>query len=148
MLNRTHLAISFLAMVIFLQHVVNKWVFVGVLFVATLLPNIDEFLFSGRRRFVFEPFKVVIQKDFIHSFTFCILVTAFLAFYFPVYSFPFFLGFALHLLVDSWTKEGIRPFWPLKARSIGKVEVGGAIEETLFMVFIILDIIFALIYFI
>tara|TARA_Y100000034_G_scaffold135543_1_gene207918 strand:- start:2013 stop:2459 length:447 start_codon:yes stop_codon:yes gene_type:complete len=148
MLNRTHLAIGFLAMIIFLPHVVNKGIFIGVLLFASVLPNIDEFLFGSKAGVIFRPFKFMINRHFIHSFTFCLLVAVFLAFYFPVFAFPFFLGYALHLLVDSWTKEGIKPFWPLKAESKGKVEVGGALEETIFMVFVILDIIFAIVYFV
>jgi membrane-bound metal-dependent hydrolase YbcI (DUF457 family) len=148
MLNRTHLAIGVLAIIVFLKHVINKWVFVGVFLFASILPNIDEMLFDSRKGFVLKPLKLFIRRDFIHSFTFCILITAILAFYWPVLAFPFFLGYALHLLVDSWTVDGIRPFWPLKATSKGKVETGGALEETVFMVFIVLDIIFALVYFI
>jgi membrane-bound metal-dependent hydrolase YbcI (DUF457 family) len=147
MLNRTHIAIAALTIVIFLQHVVNKWIFVGVLLLSTLLPNMDKFIFGSKASIVLRPFKIFIQRDLIHSFTFCILITIILAFYWPVVAFPFFLGYALHLLVDSWTVEGIRPFWPLKSRSKGKVEVGGAIEEIVFMIFVVLDVVFALVYF-
>ncbi|MDP4039986.1 MAG: metal-dependent hydrolase [Candidatus Pacearchaeota archaeon] len=147
MLNKTHIAIGILTMIIFLKHVVHKWIFVVVFLIATVLPNIDKFIFNSKGAFLFRPLKTFIHRDLIHSFTFCLIITLFLAFYWPLLAFPFFLGYALHLLADAWTVEGIRPFWPLKAVSKGKIEVGGAMEETVFMIFAVLDLIFALTYF-
>ena len=138
MLNRTHIAIGILSVIVFIPNVIHKWIFVSVFFVATLLPNIDKFIFDSRGGFFLRPLKVFIQRDLIHSFTFCILITFVLTLFWPIFAFPFFLGYGLHLLVDSWTVDGIRPFWPLKVVSKGRVSVGGALEETVFMIFVIL----------
>ena len=87
------------------------------------------------------------HRGLFHSFTFCILVTFILTLYWPDLAFPFFLGYGLHLLADSWTVEGIKPFWPMKLVSRGNVKVGGTIENTLFLVFVLMDILFAILLF-
>lgn len=144
MLNRTHIAIAIFSILLFLQHVVNKTLFVFVMLFATMLPNIHQ-LFD---KIIFlKPLKSLIRKEIVHSFTICILITLFFAFYFPIFAFAFFLGYSVHLLADSWTPEGIRPFWPSKAISKGRVTEGGSLEETTFMVFAILDIVLVIVYF-
>ena len=148
MLGKTHLVIALFATIIFLPHVSHKWIFIPIVLLATMLPDIDSGFSSLGKKPIFRPLQMLTRhRGLFHSFTFCILVTLVLAMYWPVFAFPFFLGYGLHLLADSWTVEGIKPFWPLKLVSRGNVKVGGTIEETLFLVFILLDILFALITF-
>jgi membrane-bound metal-dependent hydrolase YbcI (DUF457 family) len=54
----------------------------------------------------------------------------------------FFLGYGLHLISDSFTKEGITPFYPFfsKVKSKGKISTGGKFEILVFVGFLILDI--------
>ena len=52
----------------------------------------------------------------------------------------FFIGYSIHLILDSFTRDGIQPFWPLKTRSSGFIASGGRIEETLFFSLILLDV--------
>jgi membrane-bound metal-dependent hydrolase YbcI (DUF457 family) len=87
------------------------------------------------------------HRGLFHSFTFCILATLALTLYWPEFAFSFFLGYGLHLLADSWTIEGIKPFWPLKLVSRGNVKVGGTVENTLFLVFVLMDVLFAILLF-
>ncbi|MCH7567882.1 MAG: metal-dependent hydrolase [Nanoarchaeota archaeon] len=149
MLMKTHLVIGAFAVVFFLPYVSHKLIFVPVVLIASLLPDIDSGFSTLGRRKIFRPLQFLTKhRGIIHSFTFCIAVSVLLAFYFPLIAFPFFLGYALHLLADSWTIEGIRPFWPLKDISRGKIRVGGTMEETVFIVFIILDAIFLIFLFI
>lgn len=150
MQNRTHLAIGILFMIIFLKHVANIIVFIPVFLIATLLPNFDQI---GSRRgrggnvFVIKSSKIISKtKGFLHSFTFCLIITMAFVWYLPVFAFPFFLGYSLNLLADTWTVEGIRPFWPLKTVSKGRVQIGGKIEDTIFFIFVILDLAFLFIY--
>jgi len=149
MLGKTHLAIGAFAMIFFLPHVNNKLIFVPVILIASILPDIDSgFSTLGKKR-IFRPVQFLTKhRGVLHTFTFCIGVSIFLAFYLPTFAFPFFLGYGLHLLADSWTIEGIKPFWPLKDESRGKVRVGGTIEEGIFMVFVLLDVIFLILLFI
>jgi membrane-bound metal-dependent hydrolase YbcI (DUF457 family) len=143
MLAKTHLAIGFFAVVFFLPHVNHEWVFVPVVLIASLLPDIDSGFSTLGRKKMFRPVQMVTRhRGIFHSFTFCIVISIFFALYIPIMAFSFFLGYALHLLADSWTPEGIKPFWPLKEQIKGKVKVGGMVEESVFLVFAILDVIF------
>ena len=67
--------------------------------------------------------------------------TGMLTWFFPIFAFPFFLGYGMHLLLDAWTIEGIRPFWPFRAVSSGKLRVGGAFEHILLYCFTVADLI-------
>ena len=143
MLNKTHLAVGGLFMLIFLPSVVHKWVYFGVFLVATLLPNLDVIL-SGRKYLILKPMRLFFKKrGFLHSFTFCLVITILLAWFWPILAFPFFLGYGIHLLLDSWTVEGIMPFWPLRAVSKGRVTTGGGFEHILFYLAIVADVIAA-----
>ena len=143
MLAKTHLAIGVFAVAFFLPYVNHKLIFVPVVLIASLLPDIDSGFSTFGRKAIFKPVQLFTKhRGVFHSFTFCILVSIVLAMFIPVLAFSFFLGYALHLLADSWTLEGIRPFWPTKSVLKGRVKVGGIIEETVFIVFAILDVAF------
>jgi membrane-bound metal-dependent hydrolase YbcI (DUF457 family) len=141
MLIRTHLAIVVFFIILFLEHVNDKLVFVFVALVATMLPDIDSaFSTLGKNKsFRFLQFFVV-HRGPIHSFTFCILVSIVIAAFFPVISFGFFLGYAVHLFVDSLTKEGIVPFWPYPGKSTWGLKTGSLLESSIFLIFLLLDI--------
>jgi len=142
---RTHLAITVLAVLLFLQHisgVFGKSVFVVVALAATYIPDIDTAFstigrFKGARIIQF----FVKHRGLFHSFTFCILVSAVLAFSFPILALPFFLGYGLHLFADSFTVEGIKPFWPSHKSSNWVVRTGGISETSLFGLFIVADLV-------
>ncbi len=147
MQNKTHLAIATLTIIIFLQHVVYKWTFIAVFLISSFLPNLEGDITGKFFKRIFKPLKLFFRKrGVLHSFTFSLLLTLFLAFYFPIISLPFFLGHGLHLLVDAWTVEGIKPFWPFKLESKGRVKTGSAVDDSVFMVFVVLDLIFAFMY--
>jgi inner membrane protein len=87
-----------------------------------------------------RPFQFLVRhRGIVHSFTFAVLAAALLAMFWPVVSLGFFMGFSVHLICDSFTVDGIQPFWPLKARSSGLVKTGGRIEESLFFSLIFID---------
>jgi inner membrane protein len=148
MLGKTHLVIALFATIIFLPHVSHKWAFIPIVLLATMLPDVDSGFSSVGKKPIFRPLRVLTRhRGLFHSFTFCILATLALTLYWPVLAFPFFLGYGLHLLADSWTPEGIKPFWPLKLVSRGNIKVGGTIENTLFLVFVLMDVLFAILLF-
>lgn len=149
MLSKTHLAIGVFAVLFFLPHVNNKWVFIPVVLIASLLPDIDSGFSTLGKHKVLRPFQLLMKhRGFIHSFTFCFLISLIFAFYIPVLAFPFFLGYSLHLVADAWTVEGIKPFWPLKDSTSGKVRVGGVLEKGVFFTFIVLDLVFLILLFV
>ncbi len=145
MMLRTHLAISVFAILLFLPHfssLYSIFVFIPVVLIATALPDIDSgFSTVGRMKAgrIIQFF--VRHRGIFHSFTFCIAVSLLFAFFIPVLALPFFLGYALHLFADSFTFEGILPFWPLKTESKWKFRTGSYMETNLFIFLIIINII-------
>jgi len=138
---RTHLAINALFIILFLPHVSSWYLFVPVVLISTLLPDIDAgFSTLGKSK----PGKLVQffvkHRGVFHSFTFCIIASFLLSLFIPILAFPFFLGYSLHLLADSFTAEGIKPFLPLKKTSSWKLKTGTRIETTLFVFFLLADL--------
>ena len=93
MLLKTHLAIALLFVIIFFNYVSDKVVFIIVMAVATLLPNIDN-PFSGiGKNVIFKPVQFFTKhRGLFHSFTLAIILSVLLAIFIPVASFGFFLG--------------------------------------------------------
>ncbi|MEK6898827.1 MAG: metal-dependent hydrolase [Nanoarchaeota archaeon] len=149
MLFKTHLVIGFFVALFFLPNVVHKFLFIPMVLIATILPDIYSAFSKAGNNYVGRAVQIFTKhRGLLHSFTFCFALTLLLVFYLPTFALPLFLGYATHLLLDSVTKEGIRPFWPLKKTSQGKLPVGGAVEEAIFMSFVVIDLIFLLSFFI
>lgn len=142
MLLRTHLAIVVLVIALFVNSVNTPLLFIFVTLIATMLPDIDTgFSTLGKHKGFRFLQAFVRHRGVIHSFTFCIIISIILAVFWPVASFGFFLGYGLHLFMDSFTKEGIVPFWPYKKKSSWHLRTGSLLETGLFLVFVLLDII-------
>ena len=141
MLIRTHLAIAVFAMLLFVQHVNNPLVFVFVALIATMLPDIDcAFSTLGKSKwFRFLQF-FIDHRGPVHSLTFCLVISFILAFFLPTLVFGFFLGYAIHLFSDSFTKEGIMPFWPYHKKSSWRLKTGGILESGVFLFFLLVDV--------
>lgn len=140
MLFKTHLAFGILMILVFLNYVSNKIVFAIMVIVATILPDLD----SRNSKYGNEPILMPLQavthhRGFIHSFTTAAILAGLIAIKWPVASFGFFVGYSIHLVMDSFTKKGIQPFWPFKWESKGPITTGGRIEEILFLIIIALD---------
>ena len=142
MLLRTHLAFGILMIILFVQHVNNKLIFMVMILVATVLPDLDSGFSSWGRHLIFRPLQFFVKhRGIIHSFTLAIVISIVLSMFWPVVSLGFFIGYSVHLICDSFTKEGIQPFWPLKSRSSGFITTGGRIEDSIFVGLILLDLI-------
>lgn len=142
MLNKTHIAIGFFFMLFFINKVTHVWTYIFVFALATLLPNLDRGISFKKSQNQGKPLSNR-KRSLLHSFTFCLIVTFALAWFLPTMAFPFFLAYGTHLIVDSWTTEGIRPFWPAKYMAKGSVRQGGSVEHMIFYSFIFADIILA-----
>lgn len=127
----------------FLPHIKYKLLFVPIVLLASLIPDIDSGTSFLGKRAIFRPVQAVTtHRGIFHSYTMCIFLTILTAMYYPIYSLGLFIGYSFHLLADSFTIDGIRPFWPLKAESKGMVRSGGRIDNILFMIFSVLSAIF------
>ena len=141
MMTRTHLAIVAFAILVLIGHVESKFSFVIITLAAALIPDADtQFSGIGRRK-IFRPLQWIVKhRGFIHSFTFLALITILFVLFFPVLAFGFFVGYSLHLFADSFTIEGIQPFYPMTKKVYGKIKVGGMIEVSVFVFFALADV--------
>ena len=140
MIWKTHLAIGLAVALLFLNHVSKPLIFIPVVLFFSLFPDIDSsFSFIGKK-IIFRPLQWSVEhRGIIHSYTICIALSLLMAFFYPVLALPFFLGYSFHLFADSFTQQGIKPFWPLKAVSKGSVSTGGKVEKAIFYTFVIVD---------
>lgn len=142
MLLRTHLAIAVLITLLFLPSVSDKLIFSAIVILATFLPDIDTgFSTIGKTTGTGVVRFFVRHRGVVHSFSFCVLVSLVFALFIPIITLPFFLGYSLHLFTDSFTIDGIRPFWPTKHNSKGFLKTGSFVETFLFIALLIIDIV-------
>ena len=142
MLIKTHLAVGVLLLLVFLPHSMYKLIFIPVILIASILPDIDTGFSTIGKHGVFRILQWFTKhRGIIHSFSLCIAISILFGIFYPPAAFPFFLGYGIHLLMDSFTVEGIRPFWPLNDGLNGKITTGGNMEYLLFVVFVIIDLI-------
>ncbi len=128
-------------MLLFLEHVNNKFIFIGTVLVATILPDLDSGFSSYGRHLVFRPLQFFTKhRGIIHSFTTAAVLSVIIAIWFPAASFGFFIGYSVHLFIDSFTIEGVQPFWPFSWKSKGPIHSGGKVEETVFFTMIFVNI--------
>lgn len=126
----------------FLPHVEHKLIFIPIVILASLLPDIDSMSSSMGSMNLFRPVQMMVNhRGFFHSYTFCIAVTLILTFFYPISALPFFLGYSFHLLADSFTVNGIKPFPPFKAESKGMIRTGSKVEQGILFVFVMIDVV-------
>jgi inner membrane protein len=142
MLAKTHFVIGLAISLYFLSHVNHKLIFIPVVLLATFLPDIDSGFSSLGRRWPLRGVQMFTDhRGIMHSYTVCVVISLIFAFFLPVVALPFFLGYSFHLLADSFTSNGIKPFWPLKYVSKGLVRTGGSVEQAIFYTFIIINVV-------
>jgi len=142
---RTHLALIFAFIFMFLPIVNNPVSFTIIALAATLLPDIDNgFSTLGKMQGSKIVQFFVKHRGIFHSLTFAVALTFIITVFFPVLGLGFFLGYSIHLFADSFTKEGISPFWPSKRKSSWVLNTGGRVETSIFVFLILIDILIAI----
>ena len=144
MLVRTHLAVTLMAILFLIDKVEAQYTFVVVALVATFIPDIDTAYSKLGHHKIFRPLQFFVRhRGFIHSFTFLLLIVLAFVLFWPVGALGFFLGYGLHLFLDTFSIQGIRPFYPYSKTSSGKIKTGGKVEVGLFLVFVLIDLFLA-----
>jgi inner membrane protein len=140
MLVRTHLLFSLFLLLIISFFYDVSYVFIIMVFIGTLFPDIDsKYSFAGKN-IIFRPIQFFIKhRGLIHSIFFGILISIIIYFLYPALSYGFFIGFISHIFADSLTKEGVKPFYPFKKRLSGLFSTGGFVEKILFLVLLIVN---------
>jgi membrane-bound metal-dependent hydrolase YbcI (DUF457 family) len=141
MIKKTHLAIGLALGLYFLPFMTHKALFLPIILIASLLPDIDSVNSSLGKYRIFRPIQSFFEhRGPLHSYTVLIILSLLLAFFYPIYSLPFFLGYSIHLFADSFTVRGIKPFWPFKYHTAGVIKSGGVVDKALFYTFVIIDL--------
>jgi membrane-bound metal-dependent hydrolase YbcI (DUF457 family) len=141
MLRRTHIAIGLAIGLYFLPFINHKLLFIPIILIASVLPDIDSISSHIGKRKIFRPLQAIfVHRGPLHSYTFCVGFSFVFAFIYPVVALPFFLGYSFHLFADSFTRRGLRPFWPLKFVSSGVVRTGRIVDRTIFYTMVIIDL--------
>jgi inner membrane protein len=131
------------------MHVNNKLIFVGMVLFATILPDLDSGFSTIGRKWYSKPLQLFVKhRGIIHSLTTAVVLSVLLAIFIPVTSLGFFIGYSVHIIADSFTKEGVQPFWPFKAKSKGFVRTGGKLEDSIFLTMIFINLILFLVVFV
>jgi membrane-bound metal-dependent hydrolase YbcI (DUF457 family) len=116
-------------------------IFVVVALLTTLIPDVDSKNSTLGNKKIFRPLQFFLKhRGIVHSFTFLILITLLFVMFLPILAFPFFLGYSSHLIADSFTSHGLRPFYPHKKTISGKVRTGGKLETSIFTLFVLGDL--------
>ena len=141
MLLRTHIVFGIFFILLFFHQVQHGFIFALFVLLATALPDIDSQNSSYGRHLIFRPIQFVFRhRGVLHSIFAAVFFSIIIAIFWPIASFGFFVGYSLHLVIDSLTKEGVRAFWPLGWQSAGPILTGSIVDETLFFVMIVVDI--------
>ena len=141
MLAKTHLAITIFFIFLLLPFVQNQFIFIFFSILATFLPDVDsKFSAVGKNKGLRIVQIFLKHRGILHSFIFLFLITLFLILFFPVFSLPFFLGYGLHLIADSFTVSGVKLFYPFKKNYSGFVKTGTRRETFILIVFLVLDL--------
>lgn len=134
MLFKTHFIFSIFFILLFLNKIENPFIFIPVFLFFSIFPDIDnKFSKIGKKKIsrIFNFFTK--HRGIFHSFTFVFLVSIFLFFCFKEIFYPFLFGYSLHLILDCFTKQGIRIFYPMKFKIKGFVKTGGIFENLIFV---------------
>src|SRR3989344_5551677 len=125
MLKRTHLALGLAAGLYFFPHIkTDKILFLIIVIAASVLPDLESGFSAPKKHkgFSLKSTNLSFHKNWLfHTYTLLIIVSILLTISYPVIAFPFFLGYSFHLFLDSFSSQGISPFWPLKKRSTGSI---------------------------
>jgi len=90
MLLKTHMAFAVLIIILFLEHVNNKFIFVGMVLFATIIPDLDSGFSSWGRHLIFRPLQFFVKhRGIIHSFTLAVAISIILSMFWPVVSLGF-----------------------------------------------------------
>jgi inner membrane protein len=145
MLLRTHLVISLFFALFLSQYFQHRLSFIFLVLLATALADIDNAnsVISKNLSIISKFIRFFIKhRGFFHSLTFAIVLAVFVSSISKFVSIAIFLGYTLHLLTDSFTKQGIQAFWPLPFLLRGNIKTSGFIEKLIFWLFVIANVVF------
>jgi len=148
MMIKTHLTVIIFFILLLLSHVEYSILFAGIALITTFIPDLDSRFSKLGNKKVFRPVQFFVKhRGILHSFTLLLVLTLVFAFFVPVIALPFFLGYGMHIFLDSFTADGVAPFYPYKKRVYGSIKSGSTAENFIFVSFIVVDLVLLLLTF-
>ena len=144
MMFKTHLSLGVLAGLFFMKQVSldSPWVFLAIVAFSSILPDIDtKNSWIGKR---FKPISWLFSllfghRKIFHSILFALFI--FIVLYFLTIGYiaaAFLIGYVVHILVDGFTVNGIKPFYPFSKFEIkGFLRSGDLMDNLLFFLIIV-----------
>ena len=145
MLFRTHLIVALFIALILLFFNINL-IFIIAFVISSLLADIDSPTSKIGKRFKFLNL-LFSHRGFFHSLFALLIFSVLLYFVNYLLALAFFSGYFLHLLLDSFTKQGIYLFYPFSTKkSKGPIIVGSIFENIIFFVVLFFVIVLVVFY--
>lgn len=141
MLFWTHLIVGIFGILLFISRYENWLGFLVFGIIGSVFLDIDSHNSKLGKKFLSRvSVSFTKHRGFIHSFLFVFLIYLILYYLFGSISTGFLIGGIIHLILDSFTIQGVKLFFPLKYRFRSFVRSGGFFEIILFLIFLILDV--------
>jgi len=140
MLAKTHILFVLFIVLAFFSKVENFFIFLIVALFSSILPDIDT-PFSKIGKFKLSRILNFFTKHrgIIHSLIFMMFLSILFLFFVNDIWLAFTLGYFSHLVLDSFTIQGVRLFYPFKLKVKGFVRTNGLIETFLFILLIFVN---------
>ena len=141
---RTHLVFSFLIGLLIISSfdIQNKTIFIIILLIASVLPDIDSYKSKIGKKV--KPLSFLINiflghRGIFHSLFLLILILLFIMLINYEITAAFFIGYLSHLVLDSLTPEGVMFLYPFSKKRIqGFIRTGSLFENILFVLLLAL----------
>ena len=141
---RTHLVFSFLIGLLIISSfdIQNKTIFIIILLIASVLPDIDSYKSKIGKKV--KPLSFLINiflghRGIFHSLFLLILILLFIMLINYEITAAFFIGYLSHLVLDSLTPEGVMFLYPFSKKRIqGFIRTGSLFENMLFILLLVL----------
>jgi len=120
----------------------NKTIFIIILLIASVLPDIDSYKSKIGKKV--KPLSFLINiflghRGIFHSVFLLILISLLIMLASYEITIAFFVGYLSHLILDSLTPEGVMFFYPFsKKKTKGFIRTGSLWENIFFFILIIL----------
>ena len=143
MLFRTHVAFALISYLILISFIEMPFWVIGFVLLGTIFVDIDSL--NSKISKIFWPLSWILKhRGALHSLTFCIFLSLLIGLLNLWAGFGFFIGYSSHLILDCFTRAGVKLFWPFNFRIRGFIKSGSWAENVIFVccLFLIVAMVF------
>lgn len=141
MLFRTHVLFGVFCFLILDRFVLMPFWVLGFVLIGSIFVDIDSCSSKIGKKFWFLswPFR---HRGILHSFVVCVFLSLIVGIMNRWMGFGFGVGYVSHLVLDGFTRMGVKLFWPFGFRVKGFVKSGSWVEDVVFVLLLVLDVLF------